>query len=91
MSKAKKKNKGKYLGRFKYDVCVNDYGISGELFDWCEKYCKGRWGWWFDNGPEWHHWNPEQNIAYISFSHRRDAVRFWFENVKVMEENRESR
>ena len=84
-----KRRKSGYLQKFKYNVCCNNYGVSGELIKWCEEKCRGNWGWWFDTAPEWHsHWNPENNLAYMSFSHGRDAFRFWFENLKILEENR---
>lgn len=81
-----KKIKGQYQVRFRYDVCCNDYGIPGECMSWCENNCTGDWGWWFETAQEWHTaWNPENNIAYVSFSKKRDAIRFWFENIKIME------
>ena len=86
-----KKIKGTYLGHYKYDVCLNDYGVPEDCLIWCEDNCKGRWGWWFDDAPESSHWNPENNVAYMSFAHKKDAVKFWFQNIRVLEENRLSR
>lgn len=88
MVKKKKRHNG-YLQKFKYNVTWGDYGVPGECIDWCKKKCRGNWGWWFETAPEWHlNWNPEYNTAYMSFSHRRDAVRFWFENLKTLEKCR---
>lgn len=81
----KKKRKNGYLQKFRYDICCNDPGVSAELIDWCKAKCKGNWGWWFETAPEWHtNWNPEYNTAFMSFSHRKDAFRFWFENLKIL-------
>jgi len=32
-----KKNKGHYLGRFRYHISINDNGVPGECMNWCEK------------------------------------------------------
>lgn len=92
MSKAKKNKKRKngYLQKFKYNVCCNDYGVSQQLINWCKRKCHGNWGWWFDPHNEYDpmYHNVEAQDAYMSFSHQRDAFRFWFENLRVLEENR---
>lgn len=89
-----KKNKGHYQKRFRYDVAVNDYGVPGECMSWCEKNCTGAWGWYFESNSKddddySQTWNHENQEAFMSFAHKRDAVRFWFENVKVMSEIKE--
>lgn len=86
MAKNKKKRQNGYLQKFRYDICCNDFGVSAELIDWCKKKCKGNWGWWFDEDQEWNgiSWNMENNMAYMSFSHRKDAFLFWFENLKIL-------
>ena len=92
-----KKNKGHYLGRFRYHISINDNGVPGECMNWCEKNCKGKWGWFFEPinvkndehfGKTFHSWNYEDQEAFMSFTHKRDAVRFWFENIKVMSEQK---
>jgi hypothetical protein len=88
----RKKRRSGYLQRFRHNICLNDYGVPAEFIDWCKKKSKGLWGWWFETCPEWNefHANPynpeyhEKNTAYMSFQLKRDAVRFWFENVKAM-------
>jgi len=81
--------KGQYQKQYRYDVCCNDYGVPGECLNWCERNCTGAWGWWFDTAAEWHTaWDPKNNMAYVSFSRKQDAFRFWFENVKILEESK---
>ena len=83
------KIKGQYQKQYRYDICCNDYGVPGECLSWCEKHCTGPWGWWFESTQEWHTaWDPEYNMAYVSFSRKRDATQFWFENVKILEESK---
>jgi len=83
------KIKGQYQKQYRYDVCCNQEGVPGECIAWCEDNCNGAWGWWFETTQEWHiNWNPEHNTAYVSFSRKKDATRFWFENVKILEESK---
>ena len=93
MVKNKRRSSG-YLQKFRYNICLNDFGVPYEYITWCKKKSKGLWGWWFETCPEWNEpyvdpYNPEyheKNMAYMSFQYKRDAVRFWFENVKAMAE-----
>lgn len=86
----KKKRRSGYLQKFRHNICLNDYGVPGEYINWCKKKSKGLWGWWFETCPEWNEpyvdpYDPEyheKNTAYMSFQYKRDAVRFWFENIK---------
>ena len=84
----RKKRRSGYLQKFRYDIYLNNNGVPAICIDWCEKNCQGSWGWWFnpheDYDPMYH--NVEAQDAYMSFQYRRDAVRFWFENVKSMSE-----
>jgi len=85
-----KKYKGHYNRQFKYDICMNDSGVPGECMDWCESHCTAPWGWWFEGGVSWANWDWRDNIAYMSFKNKKDAMRFWFENVKVIDHSRRS-
>jgi hypothetical protein len=77
-----------YNMRFRYDVAMNNNGVPAICIDWCEKNCQGNWGWWFDPHEDYDlmYHNVEAQDAYMSFQYKRDAVRFWFENVKAMAE-----
>ena len=80
-----------YNQRFRHDVNMLDHGVPAECIEWCERHCEGRWGWWFDPSKDYDpllH-NYEEQEAYMSFQLKRDAVRFWFENIKVMSEAQE--
>jgi hypothetical protein len=79
-----------YQKRFKYNICTGDYGVPGECLEWCRNNCKGNWGWWFHTSKEWFtSWDPRNNIAYLSFSNKKDATRFWLANLRVIEESKE--
>lgn len=84
----RKKRKSGYLQKFRYDISLNINGVPAICIDWCKKNCQGKWGWWFDShddyDPLWH--NYEAQDAYMSFQYKRDAVRFWFENVRELAE-----
>ena len=83
-------NKNGYLKQFKYNICTGDYGVPGTCIEWCKTNCKGNWGWWFQTSKEWiTEQDYSKNIAYLSFSHKKDATRFWMANVKVLEESKE--
>jgi len=87
-----KKRKNGYNQSFKHNISCGDYGVPGECIEWCRKNCKGNWGWWFETTDEWaQHWDPTNNMAYMSFSHKKDAVRFWFENLRELEECKENK
>ena len=68
-----------YDKRFKYDIDMNSNGIMGDCIEWCQKNCKGKWGWWFE-GPEsanpfTHNW--EDQNSYMSFEIKKEATAFW--------------
>tara|TARA_Y100001937_G_scaffold87734_1_gene118722 strand:+ start:2417 stop:2734 length:318 start_codon:yes stop_codon:yes gene_type:complete len=68
-----------YDKRFKYDIDMNSNGIMGDCIEWCQKNCKGKWGWWFE-GPE--SANPftnnwEEQNSYMSFEIKKEATAFW--------------
>ena len=68
-----------YEKRFRYNIDMNDNGISGECIEWCQRNCKHRWGWWFEQkdlySTAWHNW--EDQNAYMSFASKREAMKFW--------------
>ena len=68
-----------YQQQFRFNIDMNSDGIMGDCIEWCQQNCEGKWGWWFENtdlyDPLKHNWE-EQN-AYMSFQHKRDATRFW--------------
>ena len=68
-----------YDKRFKYDIDMDANGIMGECIEWCQRNCKGKWGWWFEgpvsNNPYDHRWQ-EQN-SYMSFENKREAMAFF--------------
>ena len=86
-----KKNKGHYLARFRHNIAINDHGVPGECMTWCEKNCTGKWGWFYEStnpnvGDFFQDWNYQDQEAYMTFTHKKDAVRFWFANIKSMSE-----
>jgi hypothetical protein len=68
-----------YMQKFKYNIDMHSNGIMGELIEWCQVNCKGKWGWWFEpSGEILHpaaHW--EHQNAYMSFQRKKDATIFW--------------
>ncbi len=68
-----------YMKQFKFNIDLNSNGVMGDCIDWCEKNCKGKWGWWFEPAGEIenpkNHWEGQN--AYMSFERRLDATRFW--------------
>ena len=68
-----------YMQRFEFNIDMNSNGIMGDCIDWCERNCKGKWGWWFEPAGEIenpnNHW--EDQNAYMSFERRLDATMFW--------------
>ena len=56
-----------YNHRFRYDISVMDHGVPAECIEWCERNCKGRWGWWFDPAKDYDPMlhNYEEQEAYI--------------------------
>ena len=68
-----------YEKKFKYNIDMNTNGIPGECIEWCEKNCKHRWGWWFEQtdlfSTKWHNWEDQK--AYMSFASKREATKFW--------------
>ena len=40
-----------YEKKFKYDIDMYSNGIMGDCIEWCQKNCKGKWGWWFKGPP----------------------------------------
>ena len=68
-----------YEKKFKYNIDMNTNGIPGECIEWCEKNCKHKWGWWFEQtdrySTAWHNW--EEQKAYMSFASKREAMKFW--------------
>ena len=68
-----------YEKRFRYNIDMNNNGISGECIEWCQINCKHKWGWWFEQkdlySTAWHNWE-EQN-AYMSFASKKEAMKFW--------------
>ena len=68
-----------YMQKFKYNIDMHSNGIMGELIEWCQVNCKGKWGWGFEpSGEILHpaaHW--EHQNAYMSFQRKKDATIFW--------------
>ena len=68
-----------YEKRFKYDIDMNSNGIMGDCIQWCVNNCKGKWGWWFEAGPNYspiaHNWE-EQN-SFMSFEKKKEATAFF--------------
>lgn len=82
--KEKTLNNG-YDKKFKYSIFLNSDGVVEDYIHWCEKNCKGRWGWWYETSPAWDtHWDSSGNKAYMSFGSKKEATRFWFENVNLI-------
>jgi len=52
-----------YLIKYKYKIPLYTEGVFAHTLEWAEKYCKGKFGWHFDN---------DRN-AIISFEQERDA------------------
>ena len=74
----KESKKCGYMQKFKYDIDMHTNGINGDCITWCEQNCEYDWGWWFqDNGdlnPK-NHW--EHQRAFMSFSNKKEAMKFW--------------
>ena len=68
-----------YMKQFRYNIDMNNNGISGECIEWCQINCEGKWGWWFEPAQviinPANHW--EHQNAYMSFQRKKDASRFW--------------
>ena len=56
-----------YNKKFKYNIPVNNTGISYPWVVWCAENCKQRWGWWF---------NKKTYEACMSFEDRNESI-FW--------------
>jgi hypothetical protein len=55
-----------YLLEYEYKIPLHTEGVFAHTLDWAEKYCKGKFGWHFDN----------KSNAVISFERESDAS-FW--------------
>lgn len=92
VKKKSKHRRSGYNQKFRFNVNLNDYGVPGEMLNWCKKRSDGKWGWWFRDTKRFNHdwqWYPEQTEAYMSFQYKRDALRFWFwwqRNLKDLQE-----
>ncbi len=74
-----------YDKKYRYSIFLNSDGVVEDYIHWCEKHCQGRWGWWFETTERWNtHWDSSGNKAYMSFSHKKEATRFWFENINLI-------
>ena len=82
----KHKTKNGYLQKFRYNMTWGDHGIPGEIIEWCRKNCKGNWGWWFHENGQKNEWHPENYTAYVSFSRKRDYMKFWIINCRLLEQ-----
>ena len=70
---------------YKYSIYLNSDGVVEDYIHWCERNCQGRWGWWYITHPDWdRHWDSSKNKAYMSFSRRYEATKFWFANVNLI-------
>ena len=68
-----------YEKKFKYDINMHSNGIMGECIEWCQKNTKGKWGWWFEAGPNYSpiHHNWEEQNSYMSFENKKEAMAFF--------------
>ena len=68
-----------YECRFKYDIDMHSNGIAGDCIEWCQKNCKKKWGWWFEQtdlyDPLLHNW--EHQNSYMSFECKKEAMAFF--------------
>ena len=68
-----------YGKKFRFNIDMNANGIGGDLIEWCQINCNGKWGWWFEPTQEivnpLNHW--EHQNAYMSFQRKKDATKFW--------------
>ena len=68
-----------YMKRFRFNIDMQSNGIGGDLIEWCQINCSGKWGWWFEPTQEiinpLNHW--EHQNAYMSFQRKKDATKFW--------------
>jgi len=55
-----------YLKKYQYNIPLHTEGVLAYTLEWAEKYCKGEFGWHFD----------ENSNAVMSFEKERDAS-FW--------------
>ncbi len=74
-----------YDKKYKYSIYLNSDGVVEDYIHWCERNCHGRWGWWYITHPDWdRHWDSSKNKAYMSFSRRHEATKFWFANCNLI-------
>jgi len=70
-----------YEKKFRYNIDMNSNGIGGDLIEWCQLNCKGKWGWWFEStdlfSTKWHNWEDQR--AYMSFSNKKEVMKFWIQ------------
>ena len=68
-----------YDKKFKFDIDMQSNGIMGDCIEWCQKNCKSKWGWWFQQtalyDPLRHNW--EDQNSYMSFENKREAMAFF--------------
>lgn len=77
-----------YGKKFRYNIKLDDYGVPAECLHWARANCKCKWGWWFK--PHTGHdtnWNPEKQDAYMSFNSSKEAVLFWWNKEKILNDN----
>lgn len=76
-----------YNKKFRYNVPLGDFGVPGELIHWAKANCKHKWGWHFVAHDEQDYWNPEGQDAYFSFNSKREAVWFWLQKDKIINDD----
>ena len=67
-----------YNAKFRYNIDLSSYGVNPAMIEWMAEHCTGKYGWHFIphnfNNPR-HIWYENQK-AFCSFSHKKDAVLF---------------
>ena len=85
------KIRDKYSGydkKYRYSIDLRSDGVIEDHIDWCHKHCEGNWGWWYITSKEWEtRWDSSGNQAFMSFSRKKEAMKFWFANINLIYDN----
>ncbi len=64
-----------YNQSFKYNVPLVKMDINMKIIEWCNKYCDGKFGWYFEDCEPSRSW-PARQRAIITFQRKADCFNF---------------
>ena len=64
-----------YNQSFKYNVPLVKLDISMNIINWCDRYCDGKFGWFFEDCQPSRSW-PARQRAVITFQKKTDCFSF---------------